>query len=318
MPDQRDHVHHSEPPRVTVTVPTFNHGRWLAECLESVVRQKVNFTYEIIVGDDASTDGITRAIVEEYAARYPNLVVPLLREKNMGPGQNFLDLIRRARGEYIAHCDGDDLMLPGKLQRQVDFLDRNPDCAFVTHNMRMIDGETGGVIAERFLNRPVPAKSDINFLCLVGTFFSHSSKMYRVSAIVTRTRDRRMIDFYHHVEHASRGRIGYIDETLGVYRKVQGSASDVNNTRALELELSFLEAFDRAQELGVSPAVVDRGRSRYRYSQAIEYLRAGRLTEFRERIRLDRRLRCHASRKHRLLARVAGQPWILRLILRFK
>jgi glycosyltransferase involved in cell wall biosynthesis len=236
----------------------------------------------------------------------------------MGPGQNFLDLIRRARGDYIAHCDGDDLMLPGKLQRQVDFLDRNPDCAFVTHNMRTIDGETGRVIAERFYNRPIPAKIDIDFLCLAGTFFSHSSKMYRASAIVTRERDRRMIDFYHHVEHASRGRIGYIDETLGVYRKVRGSASDVSGARALEMERSFLEAFDRAHELGVAPAVVNRGRSRYRYSQAIEYLRAGRLAEFRERIRLDRRERRHASRKHRLLARVAGQPWLLRLILRLK
>jgi glycosyltransferase involved in cell wall biosynthesis len=316
--DWSDRARLSDPPRVSVTVPTFNHGRWLAECLESVVHQEVGFPYEIIVADDASTDGITRAIVEEYATRYPDLVVPLLRETNMGPGQNFLDLIRRARGEYIAHCDGDDLMLPGKLQRQVDFLDRNPDCAFVTHNMRMIDGETGRVIAERFHNRPIPAKSDIDFLCLFGTFFSHSSKMYRASAIVTRVRDRRMIDFYHHVEHASRGRIGYIDETLGVYRKVRGSASDVNSARALEMERSFLEAFDRAQELGVSHAVVERGRSRYRYSQAIEYLRAGRLEEFRERIRLERRVRRHASRKHRLLARVAGQPWILRLILRFK
>jgi glycosyltransferase involved in cell wall biosynthesis len=318
MTDQSDLVRRSGAPRVSVTVPTFNHGRWLAECLESVVRQEVNFTYEIIVADDASTDGITPAIVAEYAARYPNLIVPLLREKNMGPGQNFLDLIRHARGEYIAHCDGDDLMLPGKLQRQVDFLDRNPDCAYVTHNMRIIDGETGRVIAERFLNRPIPAKSDIDFLCLVGAFFSHSSKMYRASAIVTRVRDRRMIDFHHHVEHASRGSIGYIDETLGVYRKVRGSASDVNGARALEMERSFLEAFDRAQELGVSPDVVNRGRARYRYSQAIVYLRAGRLVEFRQRIRLDRELRRYASPKHRLLARVAGQPWILRFILGFK
>lgn len=318
MTDCSDHVRRRDAPRVSVTVPTFNHGRWLAECLESVVHQQVNFTYEIIVADDASTDGITPAIVEDYATRYPNLIVPLLREKNMGAGQNFLDLIRRARGEYIAHCDGDDLMLPGKLQRQVDFLDHNPDCAYVTHNMRMIDGETGRVMAERFYSRLIPAKSDINFLCLVGTFFSHSSKMYRTSAIVTRERDRRMIDFYHHVEHASRGLIGYIDETLGIYRKVRGSASDVNSAYALEMERSFLEAFDRAQELGVSPAVVNRGRSRYFYSQAIEYLRAGRLTEFRERIWLNQGVRRHASRKHRLLSRIAGQPWILRLILRFK
>jgi glycosyltransferase involved in cell wall biosynthesis len=307
-----------ESPKVSVTVPTFNHGRWLAECLESVVHQEVDFTYEVIVADDASTDGITPAIAKEYAERYPSLVVPLLREKNMGPGQNFLDLIRRARGEYIAHCDGDDLMLPGKLQRQADFLDRNPDCAFVTHNMRTVDADTGCVIAERFLNRPIPPKSDIEFLCRFGAFFSHSSKMYRASAIVTRERDRRMIDFYHHIEHASRGRIGYIDETLGVYRKVRGSASDVNSPQAIEIERSFLEAFDRALQLGVSPTVVGRGRSRYRYSQAIEYLRAGRLGEFRERIRLDRDARHQASRKHRLLACVAGQPWILRLILSFK
>lgn len=113
--------------KVSVVVATYNQEKYIRHTLESIVSQKVNFEYEAIVGDDCSSDG-TAAVVKEFAEKYPNIIVPVLREKNMGMGGNVLDLTMRAQGEYIAFIEGDDYWIDeNKLQKQVDFLDGHPD-----------------------------------------------------------------------------------------------------------------------------------------------------------------------------------------------
>jgi glycosyltransferase involved in cell wall biosynthesis len=125
-------------PKVSVIVLTFNHGPWLAECLDSIVSQRTDFPFEIIVGDDASTDGITTNILRDYAQRYPDLIIPVIRDKNIGGCANLIDVQSKTRGEYIASCDGDDMMLPGKLQKQTDYLDSRQDCSMVGHQTKQL------------------------------------------------------------------------------------------------------------------------------------------------------------------------------------
>lgn len=273
-------------PKVSVTVVTYNHGNWLRECLESIVNQKTDFPFEIVVGDDASTDGLTAEVLQEYAARYPEMLVPVIREKNLGGTQNLLDLVRRTRGEYIAHIDGDDYMLPGKLQCQADFLDVHPDFAIVGHEVRIIDGATGRTLAEKFLDTDKPKVADVDYLVLNGCYFVHSSKMYRRSATRSWQRDHRTIDFFFHVEQASHGRIGFLHEVLGVYRRVGGSASDPASKLGDGAYRAYLEAFERARELGVRDDVVRKGILRYRYSSAFDLLRCGMDDAFSRMIRL--------------------------------
>jgi glycosyltransferase involved in cell wall biosynthesis len=125
-------------PKVSVCVLTYNHAPFIATALDSVLGQKVDFDYEIVVADDASTDG-TQAIVREYAARHPGVVLPFLRTVNVGGSVNFTDMIRRARGEYIALLDGDDYWTaPHKLGMQVGFLDANPDYVHCFHNVELV------------------------------------------------------------------------------------------------------------------------------------------------------------------------------------
>src|SRR3972149_9943384 len=249
-------------PKVSVCVITYNHGKWLQECLQSIVTQVTDFPFEVIVGDDCSTDGITREILREFAEKYPNLIVPLFRDVNMGGGgtQNWLDVMRRARGEYIAHIDGDDRMLPGKLQKQTDFLDQHPECSMGVHDIRIFDGETGSTIYDNFTNLNTPEITDINYLVLNRCFFGHSSKMFRRSAIITQYRDKPTVDFFLHVEHASKGNIGYINEVLGENRKSLGTASDPGSLFHQNVISGYDDAFERAIELGVNPAVVAKGR----------------------------------------------------------
>jgi len=110
-------------PKVSVCVITYNQEKYIRQCLQSIVDQETDFDFEVIVGEDCSTDG-TRAIVQEFSEKFPNIVKPIYQKKNIdGGGYNFLTVHRAARGEYVAHIDGDDFALPGKLQAQANILE---------------------------------------------------------------------------------------------------------------------------------------------------------------------------------------------------
>jgi len=135
-----------EPPGFPVTVSvlccTYNHERFIRNTLEYIVNQETGYSFEVIVADDASTDG-TQKIIKEYMARYPRLFRKcILREKNAGIGQNYYEALQSAEGKYLALCDGDDYWLsPHKLQWQTEFMERNPDysmccSSFITHSKK--------------------------------------------------------------------------------------------------------------------------------------------------------------------------------------
>ena len=113
--------------KVSVVIATYNQEKYIRHTLESVVNQKTNFEFEALVGDDCSTDG-TAAVVREFAEKYPDIIVPFIREKNLGMGGNTADLVFRTSGEYVAFIEGDDYWIDDyKLQKQVDFLDSHQD-----------------------------------------------------------------------------------------------------------------------------------------------------------------------------------------------
>ena len=125
--------------KVSVVVATYNQEKYIEHALSSIASQKVNFAIEVIVGDDCSTDG-TAAVVKEYAARYPDIFVPVIREKSLGMTGNMMDIILRSRGEYIALLEGDDYWLDEyKLQKQADFLDAHDDYVACFGLCRIID-----------------------------------------------------------------------------------------------------------------------------------------------------------------------------------
>src|SRR5436190_4146624 len=94
-------------PKVSVLMMTYNHAKYIRQAIESVLMQKVNFAYEIIIGEDFSPDG-TRDIVVEYQQRYPDLVRALLTERNIGASENWRRVVGATRGEYVATLEGDD------------------------------------------------------------------------------------------------------------------------------------------------------------------------------------------------------------------
>lgn len=117
-------------PLVSISCITYNHAPYIRECLEGFLMQKTNFPFEILIHDDASTDG-TADIIREYQTEYPDLIKPILREKNLySQGIRCINRfnIERAHGKYIAFCEGDDFWTdPHKLQIQFDFMEEHPD-----------------------------------------------------------------------------------------------------------------------------------------------------------------------------------------------
>ncbi len=120
--------------KVSISVLSYKHGPYVRQCLESLLAQKVNFKYEIVVGEDFSNDG-TREILLEFKEKYPDIFVLLLNDENMGAARNNHNIKLHCRGEYIATCESDDFWVDeNKLQRQVDFLESHPQYVGISSN----------------------------------------------------------------------------------------------------------------------------------------------------------------------------------------
>jgi len=221
-------------PKVSVCVVTYNHEKYIRQCLQSIVDQITDFEFEVIVGDDASTDGTTD-IVREFSDRYPGKIIPVLHEKNVGPAENYFSVHNIAKGKYIAHLDGDDYCLPMKLQVQSDLLDSDSNCNIVFHRMlvQKSNGEISNArqpdintIGEIYFDR----KSIIQYIAIA----SHSSKMYRKSVREFDLVSFDMLDYYVNVEQVGAGTARVIsDGYFGVYRAGIGISSAGIKTRLM-------------------------------------------------------------------------------------
>jgi len=131
-------------PLVSICCTTFNHESYIEDALEGFVNQKTNFHYEVLIHDDASTDR-TAEIIKEYEKKYPNLIKPIYQKENQyskGLIINRTFNYSRAIGKYIALCEGDDYWIdPSKLQKQIDYMEDNPECSFCFTNGKIIDVE---------------------------------------------------------------------------------------------------------------------------------------------------------------------------------
>ena len=212
--------------RASVCLLTYNHERWIAQAIESVLAQQ-GIDFELVISEDHSTDG-TRAIVDDYAARHPERIRVLPSPANVGMTRAFARGIEAARGTYVALLDGDDYWTsPDKLRVQADFLDAHPGCAICFHNVTVEydDGTPAHPFHTpepgRYFARPVPKPVSTLADVVPGNFMQTCSVMFRrglFGEFPTWFADLAVADWPLHVLNAEHGDIGYLDVTMAVYR----------------------------------------------------------------------------------------------------
>jgi glycosyltransferase involved in cell wall biosynthesis len=172
--------------KITICVITYNHANYIAKCLESILQQRVDFNFEILLGEDDSTDG-TRDICKSYQSKFSDKIHLFLNDRkdvisiNGRPtGRwNLLNVLSRSNGEYIALCEGDDYWTdPLKLQKQVDFLETHPDFSICGHWVRNVNDAGESLSKFHFTGEHCP-EIITSMNALGGTPFHTSSWVFR-------------------------------------------------------------------------------------------------------------------------------------------
>lgn len=222
-----------EKPLVSVHLLTYNHAKFIAQSIESVVAQVTDFPFEIVIGDDCSTDG-TSAIVDAYAAKYPKLIKVVRGDKNGGPQPNSIRILENSKGKYMAALEGDDYWIdPLKLQKQADFMEANPEFSICFTNTRVefFAGDEEPYILNQDLKRDVFVLDD-----LIGEqeiwFMGTATLFYTMSSIFpvqpwfykTKSGDIPMI-----ILAARHGKIKFLPDVTAAYRRHAAGASNTDH-----------------------------------------------------------------------------------------
>lgn len=220
-------------PKVTIITITYNQERYIRQALESFVTQKTNFKFEVLIGDDASTDG-TPKIINEYAAKYPDIIKPILRTKNLGAMANMVDLFYKANGQYIALCEGDDYFTDdNKLQIQASFLDKNKGHTICFHPVNFFYDDSSQ--PDFIFPDTSQGKNFTRDRLIDGNYIQTNGVMYRRLDYKNLPTNILPGDWYLHLYHAKEGKIGFINKVMATYRKHSGGVwwEALSNPRAL-------------------------------------------------------------------------------------
>lgn len=205
--------------QVSVLLNVYNDEKFLAECIESVLKQ--SFTdFELVVVNDGSTDG-TLKIIQKYCQSSPKLVLVNL-ENNVGRAAAINIALAHAKGKYIAKIDGDDCFYADKLARQVDYLENHKDCFLLACGVDMIDEESKTILTVK----PLKSSGEIAERLLKKNTIFHSSIMFRNEGISYREKFLYAQDYDLYLQILARGKqIDALQEVLAGYRVQTASIS---------------------------------------------------------------------------------------------
>lgn len=230
-------------PLVSVAIAFYNQEDFVAETLESIISQDYK-PVEIVCSDDASHDK-TPEILREYSGRY-DFIRAFTNEKNLGITGNFNKALENCSGDLIALTGGDDLMMPGKISSQVEFLKQNPEVSICCTNAEVFDSDSGEVLGLHNHPQSNPYISGDGSQLIKGNALLSSSMMFKRALMPEGGFNARIpiaSDWLFMVEIALAGEIGYIDKALTKYRRHQGNVTRKIDT-TLEEEFETLRVIE--------------------------------------------------------------------------
>lgn len=252
-------------PKVSVICTNYNKGKWIADAIDSFLRQKTNFEFEIILVDDCSTDESVD-IIRNYGQRYPDKIRTFFNSENQGIAKTWVAICKEARGQYIARCDGDDYWIDDeKLQKQVDLLETTPNSKWSNTEFDMVDSFGRTTQADVFKNQVIPLLTSyeemlvLKGMTMASTWLVDTELMREVNDLIdVNTADD---TFNIQLELFRRTTLSFLSDSTTVYRMDPESDSRTQDDaklqrrfeRLLQTQLEYLEKYpcdyQRALEL---------------------------------------------------------------------
>lgn len=210
---------------ISIAVITYNHEAYVGQTLENILNQNYPGEYEIIIGDDCSTDN-TRKILLEYKNKYPNVITLLFNKHNLGLVKNYFNILRHCSGEYIMQCAGDDYWLPNKVAVQTEYIFKYPDYGMFYTKVNTFEqnkqtfsdtmGSTCVSFDELIIGDSIPALSVV---------FKRDLLLQYLSEINPEDKTWPMEDYPFWLWISKKSKIYFIDTATCVYRIIQNSVS---------------------------------------------------------------------------------------------
>lgn len=244
--------------KVSIPICVYNHEKYIGFTLDRILEQKCDFSFEILIGEDSSTDN-SQKVIEEYANKYPNVIKPFYREKNLGAQKNTIDLFSRCKGEFIALCDGDDYWTdPYKLQKQVDFLEAHPECVACHHWHKYAYPQEDGSYKEE----EAPKEGQGYYpqeIATVREVFANKMRV-KTRTVMYRNVVKELPEWFSTVAYGDvplsmiygkHGKFGFIDEEMAVYRQTgqgvstQGRSEMNNRAWARHVWINWVEVWEK-------------------------------------------------------------------------
>ena len=212
---------------LSVAVITYNQEEYIAQTLDSILSQEHNYNYEIVIGEDNSSDN-TKKIIEEYAAKYPDIIKPIYNNPNMGLIRNYFNVIEHCQGKYIMECAGDDYWLPGKVKKQIEFMEANLDIGmcyskakFWNENKQQYKKKLFGTDIKNFENLLING----NVIPALTVCFRKTLLEKYIKDISPLEKNWLMEDYPMWLYFSHESKVKFFEDIMGVYRVIENSAS---------------------------------------------------------------------------------------------
>lgn len=235
-------------PLVSVLTLTYNHESYIKQCLEGILMQKTNFVFEILIHDDASTDK-TAQIIKEYESKFSGILKPIYQRENQHEKKVGIDRTfqyPRARGKYIAICEGDDYWTdPLKLQKQVDFLENNEEYGLVFTDIDINYQDKGKMQKAAYKNHIMNLVETFNEHLLEPSFLAPCTWLFKKDLLLPSTETYKDGSYPMMLDFLATSKIKFMDEVTTTYRILQESAS---HTRILKKRYIFSKSVFQIQK----------------------------------------------------------------------
>ena len=236
-------------PLLSVCIITYNHKNYISKAIDSALNQITSFDYQIIIADDCSNDG-TREILLAFKEKYPEKIELILQEKNIGPAKNWMDLLSSASSKYISYFEGDDYWSDmHKLQKQIDFLEENPDYNFSVGRVMHLN-QTDGTLKNRLEFSELFIKPYLTIRDYLKSFFSQTS------TYVFKREGFEFPSFCNHFHGedilmvavaTKHGKIKFHDEVFSYYRIHPGGVTQ----KAQEWKMHYLDIYNYTEAIHI-------------------------------------------------------------------